>query len=69
MPAVGKKGHRAKHYAANDLRDHHGARQADNQPAAPFVAGVANPEKNVLVSPVIQRTGVHVACPNVSKEA
>jgi hypothetical protein len=42
---------------------------SDNQPAAPFVAGVANPEKNVLVSPVIQRTGVHVACPNVSKEA
>ena len=69
MPAVGKKGHRAEHYATNDLLDHHGARHADNQPAAPFVSGVANREKNVLRQSSDPENGSACRLPNVSKEA
>jgi hypothetical protein len=55
VPAIGEQGHRAEHDATDDFGDHHGGRQPYDEPGAPFVAGVTDAEKDVLMGPRVER--------------
>ena len=55
MEAIGKQRHRAKDHTGDDFSDHHDGGQCDNNPCAPFVAGMIPSEEDMRVAPVLNR--------------